>query len=119
MRQLSQNAAGGGRAYSLCGSGDDLSMSGFQEFSDLTPVDVASVKSHRHPSAVAMMRRRREAMIPTERLDLEQVGEEVHRLSMAKLKSPLVATKSPHLSMSFQVVAVVVRAPLVRACFMR
>ncbi len=40
-------------------------------------------------------------------------------LSMAKLKSPLVATKSPHLSMGFQVVAVVVRAPLVLACFMR
>ena len=38
---------------------------------------------------------------------------------MAKLKSPLVATRSPHLSVGFQVVVVVVRAPLVRACFMR
>jgi len=38
---------------------------------------------------------------------------------MAKLKSPLVATKSPHLSMGFQAVLVLVRAPLVRACFMR
>ncbi len=38
---------------------------------------------------------------------------------MAKLKFPLVASGSPHLSMGFQVVGVVVRGPLVRACFMR
>jgi hypothetical protein len=38
---------------------------------------------------------------------------------MAKLKSPLVATKSLHLSVGFQVVGVVVRGPFVRACFMR
>ena len=41
------------------------------------------------------------------------------RLSMAMLKSPLVAMRSPHSSACVQAVVGVVRAPLVRACFMR
>ena len=40
-------------------------------------------------------------------------------LSMAMLKSPLVAMRSPHSSACVQAVVGVVWAPLVRACFMR